>query len=146
MTSHRITAALCRYLDTATRPPFDWAGNNCCHFVAGWWQAMTGDDALAGFAMPAGPIEARRLLRAQDSSLAGLVTQRTHRLPIFAEFAQVGDIVALSSEVLPGADNGCGVALGICCGRTAAMLAADGATVHAPMSSALCAWPLGVPA
>ena len=142
MTTNRITAALCSYLDTTTRPPFDWQVNNCCHFAAGWWRLMTGVDALAGFAMPAGPAAARRLLHAPGASLLDLVGQRTHRAPVPPSFAQVGDLVALPASALGGGDTGTGVALGICCGRTAVLLAIDGATGHVPMTSALCAWPL----
>lgn len=150
-----INAALVRYLDTATREPFSWPTNNCCHFAAGWWHLMTGVDALAGFAMPAGPLAARHLLLAHGDggqtpyapawALLGLVGQRTGRAWMMPQFAQVGDLVAMSVDGLGNA-AGVGLALGICCGRTAVLLGAEGTTVHLPVAGGLCAWPLQVPA
>jgi hypothetical protein len=144
MSSARTAAALCGYLDIAAREPFSWQRHNCTHFAAGWWHLMTGCDALAGLTMPAGPAACRRQLRDMGMPLVDLVGQRTGRAAIPASFAQVGDLVAVPTTALTGGDNGAGVALGICCGRTAALLAADGACVHVPMATAQCAWALGV--
>ena len=157
ITPSSINAALASYLDAATRAPFSWRTNNCCHFAAGWWLCMTGVDALAGFAMPVGPLAARHLLLTAGGSvppaggpgraLLSLVGCRTGRASVMPHWAQVGDLVAMSVGG-PGSDinAGTGVALGICCGRTAVLLGDDGTTVHLPVAGGLCAWPLRVPA
>jgi hypothetical protein len=146
LTPNQIAVALSAYLDRYTgSQPFDWAVNNCAHFAMGWWQRATGCDALAGIAMPHSAEAARRWLRGQGASLAHEVAVRTGRSAVDARLAAVGDLVIVGRQGLPTGctvGSGLGSALGICTGRLAALLGADGRVQHLPMAAALCAFAL----
>jgi hypothetical protein len=134
-------ALLASYLDQADgRGPFDWRTYNCSHFAAGWWQACTGVDALQGIAMPASANEAARLLARRGGTLVDLVTSRIDRPRIDPRLAQPGDLLIINA----GAwfEGGIGAALGICTGRLAVMLSAEGRLVRGPMACAVHAFPL----
>ena len=131
---------LASYLDQVDgRAAFDWRTNNCCHFAARWWQAATGCDPLQGIDMPADANEARRWLSGRGL-LVDLVSERLGRSPIDPRMARAGDVLIISAaELVPG---GIRAALGICAGRLAVMLSADGQLVRGPMASAVHAFPL----
>ena len=131
-------ALLASYLDSIDGSvPFDWATNNCSHFAAGWWQAVTGADPLHGLAMPADAAAAAQWLAQRGTTLADLVAQRIARPRIDPRLAQPGDLV-----IVAAVGCGMGAALGVCAGRLAAVLGIDGRLIRGPMSWALHAYPL----
>lgn len=124
----RSTAArLAAYL--ATCQPFDWAARNCCQFAAGWVQRMEGR-------APAIPsvrdlAHSRRVLADMGGTLLAAVTAELARQPVAPAAARPGDVVLLQRVD--------GQTLGICAGRTAAVLTTDG-VAHIPMQAATAAW------
>lgn len=141
-----ITQRLAVYLaqQSAKGQPFDWAGRHCCHFAAGWVQVLEGGAPLAGL-----PVEVRdafsaqRCVRQMGGTLAAAVGQQLRRRAIVPAQAQVGDLVLVNVAGYLAGQGGTGQALGVCAGRTAVFLGADGASVHMPMSLAVAAWPVG---
>lgn len=132
---------LASYLDQVDgRSAFDWRTHNCCHFAAGWWLAATGTDPLQGLDMPASANEALRWLARRGGTLVDLVAERTGRPRIDPRMAQAGDLLIINAA--GWFDGGIGAALGICGGRLAVMLSAEGRLVRGPMASALHAFPL----
>lgn len=113
---HDIDTRLQAYLATALAQPFDWATHNCCHFAAGWVRTVEGVDALAGMPALSGAGSARRLLR-WLGGLPAAVTLRLGREPVPGVQARVGDLVAMPMDRLGTR----GMAVGICCGLSAAL-------------------------
>lgn len=113
--------------------PFNWLHWNCCSMVASWVHLKTGRHVMRG--VPATPTRraAHRLIREIGGSLAGVWNQWMGSEPVAANLAQVGDVVLVNA----GEDT----AVGICCGRTAAVLTQAG-LAHVPMDHAVVAWRL----
>ena len=134
-----VAGDLCDYLQEHRAARFDWRALNCATFAAGWVRRATGVDALAGLAATGDALHCARLAR----TLGGLRAAVSSRLGLAekpAAFAAIGDVVLVRES-----DNGApatGGALGICCGRTVACLAAGGGLEHVDRSGALCAWAL----
>lgn len=127
-------ALLASYLDSIGSVPFDWATNNCAHFAGNWWLQATGNDALLGLPMPATADAAGHWLAQHGGSLAGVVGLRIARERIDPRLAQAGDVVIIGRGYAPACGAaGIGAALGICTGRLAAMLSAEGRVAFGPM-------------
>jgi hypothetical protein len=75
---------------------------------------------------------AHRLIGQLGGNLREAWTRQTGCQPLPGALAQVGDVV-----LLEGADV---EAVGICCGRTAAVLTPDAGLAHASMAYATAAW------
>lgn len=134
-------ARLSAYLESIDgSQPFDWRTNNCSHLAAGWWLAATGIKALQGLAMPCGPTTAPRWLARHGGCFADLVARQLKRARIAPQLAQAGDLVIVADGLC--SLGGVGGALGVCTGRLAVLLGADGRLVRGPMSAALHAYPL----
>jgi len=112
---------------------FDWTAWNCCTFVAGWVQRMTGTRVMLGQPVTPSRLAAHRLIAQIGGTLRGVWTLWLHRDPIDPQLAQVGDIVGLSEQDAQ--------AVGVCCGRTVAVLTEAG-LCHVSMERAACAWRL----
>lgn len=116
------------------RGEFDWSRSHCGHFVGGWVRQVTGRDALAG--LPSLPSALLWMRRVQTlGGLCALVTRQLGVEPVDPRVAKAGDIVMMPGPVTGGA-------LGICCGRTAALAHHDRGVQHVDMTEALHAWPL----
>jgi hypothetical protein len=125
-------SALDAYLAEVSARPFDWRQWNCCHLARGWWQQVTGLDPMAGLPGTDSMRAAHRLIGELGGNLAAAWTRQTRCEPLPAALAQVGDVVLLETPERH--------AVGICCGRTAAVLTPDLGLAHAPMSAATLAW------
>jgi hypothetical protein len=124
-------AMLDAYLTEVQARAFDWAGWNCCTFAAGWVQRATGARLMLGLPRTPSRLAAHRLIAQIGGTLRGVWSLWLRREPIEPALAQVGDIVGLSDEDAQ--------AIGVCCGRTAAVLTEAG-LCHVPMERAACAW------
>jgi hypothetical protein len=124
-------ATLEAYLAEVRDKPFDWSRWNCCTFVAGWVQRMTGTRVMMGLPKTPSRMSAHRLIVEIGGNLRGVWSLWMHRDPILPTLAQTGDIVCIM-------ENGT-QAVGVCCGRTAAVLTEDGVH-HVSMEHATCAW------
>lgn len=122
-----IASALSGYL--AACPPFDWTARNCAQFAAGWVQQVERRDVGAPSVLDLA--DSRRVLRRLGGSLRAAVTAELAREPVPAAMARPGDVVLVERDG--------GQTLGICAGRTAAVLTAAG-VVHIPMQEAQAAW------
>lgn len=123
---------LVAYLASVDR--FDWATANCAHFAAGWLRANGQPDPTEN--LPATPD--RSAVRALVERLGGICAACSRALgrdPIDWRLAQVGDIVLID---IPGG----GFTLGICNGRQAACIDAEGGLGWVSMRDATCAWRL----
>lgn len=130
-----IAARLQHYLEAWEGRAFDWGAASCCTFVAGWVHACCGRDPLAGVPAVANEREALRLLRGRfGGSLRSACAEQLGTECVGPALARVGDVAFVSI----GATG----AVGICAGRTVALLQIDGAIVHVPIAEALCAWRL----
>ena len=125
--------ALDDYLREVRGMQFDWSRWNCCTFVAGWVQRATGRRVMLGLPRTPGRLAAHRLIVDLGGTLRGVWTAWMGAEPIAAELAQVGDVVGLREADAQ--------AVGVCCGRTAAVLTEAG-LAHVPMQRADCAWRL----
>lgn len=122
-----IASALSGYL--AACPPFDWQRMNCAQFAAGWvYQRERVELFVPGVA---GRAESLRVLRRLGGSLCAAVTAQLAREPVPPSMALPGDLVLVERDG--------GQTLGICVGRTAAVLTAAG-VAHITMQEALAAW------
>ena len=132
LTAHQLDA----YLAHRGAMPFAWQGANCCHFAAGWVAWATGEDPMEG--LPATPTarDALRLIERLGGTMASACTLRLGRASIPAAQAHVGDLVLMPTE------GPAGGAVGICCGRTAALVSDAGEVVHLPIADASAAWRL----
>lgn len=122
-----IASALSGYL--AACPPFDWSARNCAQFAAAWVKQIERRDV--GAPGVADLAESRRVLHRMGGSLQAAVTAELAREPVPAAMARPGDVVLVERDG--------GQTLGICAGRTAAVLTAAG-VAHLPMQQALAAW------
>lgn len=131
------------YLDERSGCPFSWARSNCCHFAAAWVQVATGTDPMAGLTPVTSAFRARMQLRRLGAAagLAGAWTAQWKRQPVAPALAQLGDVVLVRADTVPGGATP-GQTMGICAGATAAILGSDGSVLHVPMSQAIRAWPL----
>lgn len=132
-----IASALSGYL--AACPPFDWQRMNCAQFAAAWVHQRERVELFAPGV--AGKTESRRVLQRLGGSLRAAVTAELARELVPAALARPGDVVLVERDG--------GQTLGICAGRTAAVLTAAG-VAHIPMQEALAAWhikaaPCGTP-
>jgi hypothetical protein len=127
-------ALLDAYLAEVQGRRFDWHSWNCCHFAAEWVRRASGLQPMAGLPATDNARAALRLRTRMGASLADAVTLQLGLAPFAAELAQVGDVVAVR--------DGTAQAVGICAGRTAAVLRVDG-LAHVPMSAAVLAWRVG---
>ena len=122
-----IASTLSAYL--AASPPFDWQARNCAQFAAGWVQAVEHRP------LPAPAVRnlahSRRMLCRLGGSLRAAVTAALARDPVPAAVARPGDVVLIERDG--------GQTLGICVGRTAAVLTAAG-VAHIGMAQAAAAW------
>jgi len=122
-----IASALSGYL--AACPPFDWQRMNCAQFVATWvYQRERVELFVPGVA---GKLESRRVLARLGGTLRAAVTAELAREPVPAAMARPGDVVLVERDG--------GQTLGICAGRTAAVLTTAG-VVHIPMQEVSAAW------
>lgn len=110
---------------------FHWREWNCCSFVAGWVRQF-GVDVMAGLPGTGTRHAAHRLIGQLGGSLQAAWTRQLGREPIESTLAQMGDVVLVEID----ADQ----AVGICCGRTAAVLTPADGVAHVPMSAATAAW------
>ena len=125
-------SALSGYL--AACPPFDWRHMNCAQFAAGWvYQRERVELFVPGVA---GRIESLRVLQRLGGSLRAAVTAELSREPVPPSVARPGDLALVERDG--------GQTLGICVGRTAAVLTAAG-VAHIPMQEALAAWHIKAP-
>lgn len=127
MAHQSIASALSAYL--AASPPFDWQASNCVQFAAGWVQLIERRQVQAPGAL--GLADARRMMRRWAGSLGDCVTRELAREPVPTAAARPGDVVLIERDG--------GQTLGICAGRTAAVLTAAG-VAHIPMQAAQSAW------
>lgn len=88
---------------------------------------------MAGLRETRSKFAAYRLIGELGGSLRAACTKQLSREPIVAALAQVGDVV-----LMPTPDGA--AAVGVCAGRTAVVVLADGATGHLAMTEAVCAW------
>lgn len=123
-----IASALSSYL--AACPPFSWT-RNCAQFAAGWVQQIERRDIDAPAVLDLA--ESRRVLRRLGGSLRAAVTAELARDPVPPSMARPGDVVLIERDG--------GQTLGLCAGRTAAVLTAAGVS-HIPMRAASAAWHL----
>ena len=122
-----VASALSGYL--ASCPPFDWQRMNCAQFAAAWvYQRERVELFVPGVA---GKVESLRVLRRLGGSLRAAVTAQLAREPVPPAMARPGDVALVERDG--------GQTLGICAGRTCAVLTAAGVT-HIPMQEALAAW------
>lgn len=124
-----------RYLTEVQARAFDWASWNCCHLAAAWVQQVTGRNVLAGLPSMSSRLTAHRLIGQLGGSLAAAWTLQLEREPMLATLSHVGDVVLVQVDDVE--------AVGICCGRTAAVLTEAHGVAHVPMSAALAAWWVG---
>jgi len=128
---------LSEYIEAESEVPFDWRSHNCVHFTAGWVNHIEGGDVLAGLADSENMLDAHRKIRGLGG-IENAVSNRLGRKPIPTSMAQQGDVVM----VIVGEDQ---TALGLCAGRTAALLQEDQGIVHVTMGIAISAWAIGRP-
>lgn len=122
-----IASALSGYL--AACPPFDWQRMNCAQFAASWvYQRERVELFVPGVD---GKVESLRVLSRLGGSLHAAVTAELARQPVAPSMARTGDVVLVERDG--------GQTLGICVGRTAAVLTAAG-VAHIPMQEAMAAW------
>lgn len=114
--------------------PFNWAGNTCAHWAAGWVRAATGRDPLRHLPECTEPSAWLRLVK-ESGGVEALVTRCLRCSPVPPAMAQIGDVVLLPGHVT-------GALLALCAGTTAALLGDDGASLHVPMHQARAAWRL----
>ena len=129
-----LAADLDDFLRERGNMPFDWGDHNCAHFVGAWVLRATGRDVLAVMSACAGPLAWRHWTKLHGG-MPTIVTRGMGAQPLAAALAQLGDVVMFPGDITGGM-------LGVCAGRTAALLAAPGGIVHMPMTEALFAWPL----
>ena len=128
-------AQLGDYLAQVGARPFDWAGWNCCHFAAGWVQRLTGRDVMEGLPPMHSRLTAHRLIGQLGGSLQEAWTRQLGRQPVHATLAQVGDVVLVQLDDVQ--------AVGLCAGRTVAVLTEHDGVAHVPMRLATAAWWVG---
>lgn len=128
-----IASKLTGYLQAC--PPFNWRTHNCAQFAAGWLRLVEGTaPAVPG---ADGLLDARRLLQRRGGTLREAVTRALRRQPVAAALAGPGHLV-----LVVGVHGPSHQALGICAGRTAAVLGPEGVQ-HLPMAAASAAWRVG---
>lgn len=123
------------YLTQVQARAFDWAAWNCCHFTAAWVQQLSGRDVMAGLPAMNSQLTAHRVIGQLGGSLQAAWTRQLGPEPMRPALAQVGDVVIVRVDDVE--------AVGICCGRTAAVLTEHDGVAHVPMSAALAAWWVG---
>lgn len=121
------------YLAEVQAKPFDWAAWNCCHFAAGWVRRFTGFDPMAGLPTMDSRLSAHRVIASLGGSLRRAWSSRLHAADLLPSLARPGDVVLVAVD---GVD-----AVGLCAGRTAAVLTERG-VAHVPMTEAAAAWRL----
>ncbi len=124
-------AMLSEYLRAC--PPFDWRARNCAQFAGAWVQQVERRDV--GAPGVADLADSRRVLRRLGGNLRAAVTAELKRDPVPPAMARPGDVVLI--------ERGDGQTLGLCVGRTAAVLTAAGVD-HVDMQAAVAAWHIGV--
>lgn len=147
-TATTTAALLAAYLAVrAERParPFDWPGNNCCHFAAEWVHDATGRNPMAGLDGPPDARAARRLVQRLGGSLVQAWAQQLGRAPLSAALAQTGDVVLVPTAALPGSHTqmaGVGHVAGVCNGRHAVVMDWSGDAQFVPLELAEVAFRL----
>lgn len=137
MTPTERARLLQHYLRQVGALPFNWGGNNCCSFAAGWVRAATGFDPMEGLpATPDAP-SALRLVRQLGGTLEAAWTERLGRPPVAAAYAQLGDLVLRDVE----GGHGTGQAVGVCNGARVAFAGDDGIGL-VPLAQCRLAWRL----
>ena len=124
---------LAQYLHEHNLRAFDWARWNCCHFASEWVRRAEGWSPMSGLPQMKSQTTAHRLL-GQLGGLREAWTKQLGREPILPTLAQSGDIVLVEAY---GTE-----AVGICAGRTAAVLTLEHGLAHVSMSEAKAAWRL----
>ena len=124
---------LALYLADVQVRPFDWATWNCCHFAATWVRLLTGRDVMAGLPPMHSRLTAHRLIGQLGGSLRDAWTRQLGPEPVLPTLAHPGDVVLVQADGVE--------AVGICCGRTAAVLTEAG-VAHVQMADATAAWRL----
>jgi hypothetical protein len=126
-------AELDAYLTEAQGRAFDWSTWNCCHLAAGWVRRMSGRDVMADVPVTTTKRAAHREIQRRGGTLRAVWERWLGAEAIAPDLAQVGDIVGLTDADAQ--------AVGVCCGRTVAVLTQAG-VCHVPMTRAACAWRL----
>ena len=138
--SPHLGAELTEFLHLHQAQAFCWQRNNCCHFAARWVARITGRDPMAGLGNTADARAALELVRRLGGGLRAAWSCQLGREPIATLFAQVGDVVMFDSAARAGGAAGVGALVGICAGRTVAVLDVAGRVQHLHLTEALCAW------
>lgn len=127
---------LARYIDSRAGAPFRWGSHDCCLFVAGAVEAMTGCASLRGDAEYRSAVGAARLL----GEWRGIMElPARHGLAELAsvKLAMRGDVVATATATSRSGREL--IALGVCCGESSAFAGATGVTML-PTLRCLRAW------
>ena len=97
------------YIEVAEKRPFSWGRFNCCHFVSGGIEALSGEDVSVLFSAGAirGVVSARKQLKAFSGGgvleMAETIAEASGMEPVRPAMAGRGDVVYLkdgTSEAL----------------------------------------------
>lgn len=130
-------ADLDHYLTGVHGLPFDWPTWNCWHFASAWLQLCGLANPMAGLEATPSRHAAWRRIKELGDGIADAWTKRSGLVPVAPALAQVGDVV-LVVTLAAGGDND--MTLGLCCGRTAAVVTLDAGIGQVPMAWATHAW------
>lgn len=122
--------------------PFAWAGANCCHWPAGWVQAWTGLNPMAGLAPTPDARAALRLVQSLGGDLRAAWSRQLGAEPIAPLMARVGDIVLFELAEGLRAEGAPGACVGVCTGPRVAVAEASGRLIYLPLDRADAAWRL----
>lgn len=105
------TALLDAYLARHRATPFAWGQHDCCTFAAGWVQARTGLDPMAGLRGYSSRLGAARAVRAVAHGGRPAATLQTALLGrlgpcVQGNFAQAGDLVLVQQASRAGRSAG----------------------------------------
>ena len=118
-----------QYLDQ--QKPFDWDGNNCCHYVARWIEQLENRNPLA--TLP--PMRSKETAYRIIIGFGGwehTVSQLLARPSVESVWLQTGDAILV--DVAPGVKS-----LGLVNGRYASCLSEHGVE-HMPIPSGSLGW------
>lgn len=138
----QLAVRLESYIDEGCHQVFDWKRSNCCLFVAGWIEAVTGHNPMGHLRETTSGLDARALLDELGGTLEAAWTLVLGHQPVAASFAQVGDIVLVP---MPSDTGGLGELVGICTGRQIVCVAHSG-LIRVDTEMGALAWRVGTAA